>query len=207
MTMWLRWFFMCFCSLSTLAWADNGVRAVDPQPLSGAVSTEMPAEIPVPALPGGLSIYRLSAGDVISIRVLGEEDLSKEKVRLTDAGTISHPVLGEIRALGLTTGDVEKIVTDGLRGRYLVNPRVSVSIDEYRPFYINGMVEKPGGYPYQPGLTIRKAASLAGGFRERASLSKIYVIRENDPRQRSQNVDLNSLVLPGDIVTVDESFF
>lgn len=207
MTMWLRWFFMCFCSLSALAWADNGVRAVDPQPLSGGVLTEMPAEIPVPALPGGLSIYRLSAGDVISIRVLGEEDLSKEKVRLTDAGTISHPVLGEIRALGLTTGDVEKIVTDGLRGRYLVNPRVSVSIDEYRPFYINGMVEKPGGYPYQPGLTVRKAASLAGGFRERASLSKIYVIRENDPRQRSQNVDLNSLVLPGDIVTVDESFF
>lgn len=164
-------------------------------------------EVPVAPAISGLSSYRLSSGDVITIRVLGEDDLSKEKVRLTDAGTVSHPALGEIRALGLTTGEVEKIVTDGLRGRYLVNPKVSVSIEEYRPFYINGMVEKPGGYPYQPGLTVRKAASLAGGFRERASLSNIYIIREKDPTQKSQTVNLNTLVMPGDILTVDESFF
>ncbi|OMG54870.1 capsular biosynthesis protein [Azonexus hydrophilus] len=162
---------------------------------------------PAVILPSGLSIYRLYAGDVLNIRVLGEEELSKEKVRLTDAGTLSLPALGEVRALGLTTGELERAVEDGLRGRYLVNPKVSVSIEEYRPFYINGMVEKPGGYPYQPGLTVRKAASLAGGFRERASLSKIYIIRESDPAQRSQRVDLNTFVLPGDILTVDESFF
>jgi len=82
-----------------------------------------------------------------------------------------------------------------------------VQIDEYRPFYVNGMVEKPGGYPYQPGLTVRKAASLAGGFRERASLSKIYIIREEDPAQRPQKVELNTPVGPGDILTVEESFF
>lgn len=163
--------------------------------------------VPVSPVLSGLSAYRLSSGDVITIRVLGEDDLSKEKVRLTDAGTVSHPALGEIRALGLTTGEVEKIVTDGLRGRYLVNPKVSVGIEEYRPFYINGMVEKPGSYPYQPGLTVRKAASLAGGFRERASLSSISIIREKDASQKSQSVDLNSLVMPGDILTVDESFF
>lgn len=155
----------------------------------------------------GVSAYRLASGDVITIRVLGEDDLSKEKVRLTDAGTVSHPALGELRALGLTTGELEKIVADGLRGRYLVNPKVSVQIEEYRPFYINGMVEKPGGYPFQPGLTVRKAASLAGGFRERAAVSKIFIIREQDPLQRSQRAELNTLVSPGDIVTVEESFF
>lgn len=177
---------------------------------AGAQTEEVPeliADAPLAMMPSGLSAYRLFAGDVITVRVLGEDDLSKEKVRLTDAGTISHPALGEVRALGLTTGEVERIVTEGLRGRYLVNPKVSVTIDEYRPFYINGMVEKPGGYPYQPGLTVRKAASLAGGFRERASLSKIFIIREKDAAQRSQRVDLNSLVMPGDILTVDESFF
>lgn len=165
------------------------------------------APLAVQAAITGLSNYRLSSGDVLTVRVLGEEDLSKEKVRLTDAGTVSLPAIGEVRAFGLTMGELERTVEDALRGRYLVNPKVSVSIDEYRPFYINGMVEKPGGYPYQPGLTVRKAASLAGGFRERASLTKIYIIRERDVTQRSQRADLNALVFPGDIVTVDESFF
>jgi len=157
--------------------------------------------------PSGLSVYKLSAGDVISIRVLGEEDLNREKIRLTDAGSISYPALGEIRVMGMTIGDLEKIITDGLRGRFLVNPKVSVAIDEYRPFYINGMVEKPGGYPFQPGLTVRKAASLAGGFKERASVNKVFIIRESDPAQRSLPSHLNSPVYPGDIVTVEESFF
>ncbi|UCV13955.1 polysaccharide biosynthesis/export family protein [Quatrionicoccus australiensis] len=175
------------------------------------------AQSDVPSLPGndravigaptGLSTYRLAAGDVITIRVLGEEDLSKEKIRLTDAGSVSYPALGEVKVLGLTTGDLERIITTGLKGRYLVNPKVSVQIEEYRPFYINGLVDKPGGYPYQPGLTIRKAASLAGGFKERASINKIYIIRDGDPLQRSQKAELNTYVLPGDIVTVEESFF
>jgi len=158
-------------------------------------------------VPTGLSTYRLAAGDVITIRVLGEDDLSKEKIRLTDAGSVSYPALGEVKVLGLTTGDLERIITSGLKGRYLVNPKVSVQIEEYRPFYINGMVDKPGGYPYQPGLTIRKAASLAGGFKERASISKIFIIRDGDPLQRSQKAELSTYVLPGDIVTVEESFF
>ncbi len=153
------------------------------------------------------SSYQLGAGDIINIYVFGEDDLSKEKIKLTDAGTLSYPVLGELRVLGLTVGDLERMITDGLRGRYLVNPRVSVQVAEYRPFYINGMVEKPGGYPYQPGLTVRKAGSIAGGFRERASSSKMYVIRENDPTNKAEKVTMNTLINPGDIITVEESFF
>lgn len=155
----------------------------------------------------GMSSYRMATGDVITIRVLGEEDLSKEKIKLTDAGTVSYPALGEIKVLGLTTGELEQIVANGLRGRYLVNPKVSVQIEEYRPFYINGMVEKPGSYSFRPGLNVRKAASMAGGFKERASLSKIYIIRDGDPKQELKKVDQNSAVFPGDIVTVEESFF
>jgi polysaccharide export outer membrane protein len=154
-----------------------------------------------------LSTYELAAGDVISIRVFGEEDLSRDKVRLTDAGTISYPVLGEIRALGLTIGDLERRITAGLKDGYLVNPRVSVQIEEYRPFYINGMIERPGGYPYQPGLTVLKASSLAGGFKERASFSKITIIRERDPKAAKEKADLNTAVFPGDTIFVDESFF
>ncbi len=154
-----------------------------------------------------LSTYKLAAGDVITIRVFGEDDLSREKIRLSDAGTIPYPVLGEVRALGLTIGEIEKSITTGLTGRYLVNPRVSVTIEEYRPFYINGMVERPGGYPFQPGLTVLKASSLAGGFKERASFSKISIIREGDPAGRPQKADINSPINPGDTVFIEESFF
>jgi polysaccharide export outer membrane protein len=154
-----------------------------------------------------LSVYKLAAGDVITIRVFGEDDLSREKVRLTDAGTIPYPVLGEVKALGLTIGEIERSITKGLDGRYLINPRVSVTIEEYRPFYINGMVEKPGGYPFIPGLTVLKAASLAGGFKERASFNKITIIRENDPKNEPVKVDINTLVNPGDTIFIDESFF
>lgn len=154
-----------------------------------------------------LSVYKLGAGDVVSIRVLGEEDLSREKIRLTDTGTIFMPSLGELTVRGKTLGEVERLVVEGLRGRILVNPKVSVSVDEYRPFFINGMVDRPGGYPYQPGLTLRKAAALAGGFKERASMNKLFLIRGDDPSQRQSKVDLNTQIFPGDIITVEESFF
>ena len=127
-----------------------------------------------------LSSYRLGSGDVVSIRVLGEDDLKREKIRLSDAGTISFPMIGEIKVLGRRVAELEGLIADGLRGRYLLNPVVSVTIEEYRPFFVNGQVEKPGAYPFQPGLTIPKAISLAGGFKERASKEKIFVIREDD---------------------------
>lgn len=154
-----------------------------------------------------LSSYKLGSGDTISIRVLGEDDLKRERVRLSDAGTISFPVLGEIQVKGLTAGALQDYITKGLQGRYLLNPQVTVSIDEYRPFFVNGMVEKPGGYPFSPGMTVRKAISVAGGFKERASREKINVIRDDDSKQTPKKVDLNAAVLPGDIVTVEESFF
>jgi polysaccharide export outer membrane protein len=154
-----------------------------------------------------LSNYRLGAGDVITVQVLGEDDLKRERIRLSDAATISYPILGEIRLAGKTVSELEQVIRKGLQGRYLVNPQVTVTINEYRNFFINGQVERPGGYPFIPGLNVRKAVSLAGGFRERASKEKIYVIREDDPTQSAKRVDLNAQVNPGDIITVEESFF
>ena len=155
-----------------------------------------------------LSRYRLGSGDVLSIYVLGEDDLKREKVRLTDAGTIQFPVLGEIRIRGLTTGELEQKITSGLRAAdYLKNPKVTVSIDEYRPFFINGEVYKPGGYPYVPGLTVLKAVSLAGGFKDRASKTNMFVVRDGAPNEARKKVELDTAIYPGDILTVEESFF
>jgi protein involved in polysaccharide export with SLBB domain len=154
-----------------------------------------------------LSSYKLGSGDLISVRVMGEEDMKREKVRLSDAGTLSFPVLGEIKVKGMTVGGLEDYITQGLKGRYLLNPQVTVAIEEYRNFYVNGMVEKPGGYPFSPGLTVRKAITLAGGLKERASREKINIIRDDDPKQTPKRVEMSTAVLPGDILTIEESFF
>jgi polysaccharide export outer membrane protein len=178
-----------------LACAGVQAQAAAPQSPAGGASKEF------------MSSYKLGPGDVLTIRVFGEDDLSREKIRLTDTGTLFLPGAGEIAVLGKTLGEVERLAVERLKGRILVNPQVSVFVEEYRPFFINGMVDRPGGYPFQPGLTVRKAAVLAGGFKERASLKKIFLIRADDPQQKPTKVDLNATVLPGDIVTVEESFF
>lgn len=154
----------------------------------------------------GAAGFHLGPGDLINITVYGEEDLSRQHFRLPDSGLIMFP-FGEVSASGLTISELENRIADGLRGGYLVNPRVSVSIEEYRPFFINGQVAQPGAYPYKSGLTVRMAVSIAGGFKERASESKIYVVRETDPSHRQAKIDLDGEVFPGDTVTVEESFF
>jgi protein involved in polysaccharide export with SLBB domain len=153
-----------------------------------------------------LSDYRLGSGDRIQIQVFDEPDLSME-VRLSDAGTISYPFLGEVRVSGNTVSQLEAQIVGGLKGDYLVDPKVNVSVVEYRPFYINGEVEDPGGYPYQPGLTLRKAIALAGGFTERASKSKINVLSEGAIDGRQRQIGMDVMLNPGDIVTVEQSFF
>lgn len=151
--------------------------------------------------------YRLDSGDVISISVFGEEDLSFEKIRLSDAATVPYPFLGEVRAQGRTPAELEDLITAGLKDGYLINPRVTVNVLDYRDFYVNGAVEDPGGYSFQPGMTVRKAIALAGGTTDRASDSKMYVNRDGDPEGREREVEINDPLQPGDILTIDESFF
>jgi polysaccharide export outer membrane protein len=155
----------------------------------------------------GMSNYRLGSGDTISIVVFDEKELSLEKVKLSDAGSISYPMLGEIRVLGLTVSALQQKVTEGLKGSYLVNPKVTVSIDQYRDFFVNGQVYKPGNFPYQPGLTVRKAVSIAGGFKDRANKVTVSIIHENSDKPDPVKGTQSTLVTPGDTITVEESFF
>lgn len=150
--------------------------------------------------------YKLGSGDTVKITVYGQEDLSVE-TRLTDVGVINYPYLGEIGVIGMTSSGLENLIYEGLKGDYLVNPSVAVSIIEYRPFFINGEVKNPGGYPFQPGLTIDKAAALAGGYTERASKTKIFIDRTVDGKQLTLSADRYMQILPGDIVNIEQSFF
>ena len=107
----------------------------------------------------------------------------------------------------VSLADLEALITSHLKGDYLINPKVSIDMMEYRQFYVNGEVEDAGGFPYQPGLTVRKAISLAGGFKERASKDKIFVIHDDNKTGEPIKTTLNAAVRPGDIITVEQSFF
>ena len=153
-----------------------------------------------------LSHYKLGADDVISITVFDEPDLSLREARVSSTGTIAMPLIGQVAVRGLSVSDAEKAIRDLYLGDYLKKPDVTITIVEYRQFYVNGEVEKPGGYSYREGMTVQRAITLAGGFTERASRNNIKLIREN-----SSNVPieakLNTAVQPGDVITVEESFF
>ena len=163
----------------------------------------------------GGSQYRLGAGDMIEISVYDEPDLSLE-VRIGLSGKISFPLLGDVEVAGFSPKEVEQHLLERLKGPYLVDPSVTVAIVEYRPFYVTGEVEKPGSYAFHPGLTVDKAISVAGGFTERASKSKIYVIHDGTERSGAGELDgaserekvkLYDVVQPGDVITVEQSFF
>ena len=169
--------------------------------------TPTPPSVPTPhqAAQKGLSEYRLGAGDLIRVDVFEEPDLSIASVRLSDAGSISFPVAGEIRAEGLTAGELEGAIAEILRQDILINPRINVRVIEYRQFFLNGEVSEPGGYPFQPGLTLRKAIALAGGLTDRAT-QRMFVISEGRPTEQ-QAVSLDYRVRPGDIITVQQGLF
>ncbi|MFV8818160.1 polysaccharide biosynthesis/export family protein [Haliea sp. E17] len=149
--------------------------------------------------------YRLGAGDHITIQVFDEPDLSMN-FRLNDSGMVNYPLLGEVLVAGLTVNELEQRITGGLLDGYLVNPDVTVSIEEYRPIFIHGEVKQPGGFPYQPGLTVQKAVALAGGFTERAQRKNFKLQRSDNPED-DQAVGPDVTVMPGDIITVKRSFF
>ena len=156
--------------------------------------------------PMSFSTYGLSSGDEIRVSVFGEDDMDVE-TRLTDAGTISYPFLGEIRVKGMTVGQLQQYLTEKLKDGYFIDPQVNVAITEYRKFFVSGEVKDPGGFSFEPGLTLEKAIALAGGFTQRAARKEVMVTREVNGRQIEREMELDDSVLPGDIISIKESFF
>ncbi|WP_082859133.1 polysaccharide biosynthesis/export family protein [Microbulbifer sp. Q7] len=150
--------------------------------------------------------YRMNAGDRISIRVYGENDLNIDAM-LGESGNINYPFLGEIKVVGLTPEELEAIIVKGLKGDYLIDPSVTVSITQYRPVFIYGEVQAPGGYSYQPGLTVGKATALAQGITERGSENRIFLTREGDSEEERERVEMSTKLRPGDVVTIEQGFF
>jgi polysaccharide export outer membrane protein len=146
--------------------------------------------------------YRLGPGDKLHVQVLGADDLNGDFL-VGDNGTVSSPVIGDVKAVGLTRSELERDMEKQLARGYLKNPKVSVTILAYRPFYIYGEVTKPGGYPYASGMRVLSAVATAGGFTYRANQNYVVITRNGQERK----AEPNSPIQPDDVIRVPQRFF
>jgi polysaccharide export outer membrane protein len=161
---------------------------------------------PVRAQDQATSGYKLGSGDRIRVIVFGHEDLSGE-FDVDGSGNVSLPLIRTVDAAGLTVAELEEKIENELKPDYLLNPRISVEVLNYRPFYIYGEVNQPGSYPYVSGMTVINAVAMAGGYTYRARESSVRITRANDEQADTKTVDPGTPVLPGDVIEVPERFF
>ncbi len=109
--------------------------------------------------------YVIGGKDVLEITVYDEPDLNR-KVRVSNKGYISFPLIGDVKVAELTAAQVEKKLESLLKGGYIVNPQVSINILEYRSseIYVLGAINKPGAYPLMGENSLLEALSRAGGI-------------------------------------------
>ena len=153
-----------------------------------------------------VSGYQLGPRDRISVTVFNHPDLSGEYV-LDGNGRFSMPLIGVVDAGGKTPVELEEVLVNRFRPDYLVNPRVSIEVRNYRPYYLIGEVQSTGSFPYVAGITYLTAIAMAGGYSYRAKKDVVYVIRGDDPEQEEIKLDANEKVQPGDIIRVAERLF
>ncbi len=150
--------------------------------------------------------YTLGTGDQLRVIVFGEADLSGQFV-VDDTGHVRLPLIGQVEASGRTVREFEVDVAAKLSQGYLKDPRVSIEVTNYRPFFIIGEVNKPGEYPYVNGMNVLNAVALAGGFTYRAREGEVYIQHSGNSKEEEVDVDTGGKVLPGDIIRVKERFF
>lgn len=161
-----------------------------------------PAEVAV-----GLESYRLGAGDRVRVTVFNEPSLTGE-YNITPGGALAFPLIGVVSAGGQTINAVQQELAAKLGEGYVNDPRVSIEVLTYRPFYILGEVNRPGEYSYASGMTVEQAIARAGGFTYRANEKTVFLRRQTGASESA--VPLRSAqvaVLPGDTIRVGERYF
>jgi len=165
---------------------------------AGAATPKSSAEI--------VEQYRLGAADQIRVLVYNEPNLSGEFVVNAD-GRLSLPLIGEVDAAGRTTSEIRKDIEAKLADGYLKAPQVSIDVLVFRPFFILGEVNKPGDYPYTPGLTVLKAVATANGFTYRADEHHVFLKHPGDTAETKLPITADLPLGPGDTIRIAERYF
>lgn len=151
--------------------------------------------------------YTLDSGDEIRV-VVYEVDNLPQTYRVDASGNISMPMTGVVSVRGKTAQQVERAVASRLRDRFIKDPKVSVQVAAYRPFFVLGEVKNAGQYAYINGLTVESAVAVAGGYTERAFLSEARVVRPGPNGATTVSyVPGGYPIRPGDTIYVPERWF
>jgi len=154
-----------------------------------------------------ISPYRLGAGDEVRITVYGFDQMTNSYA-VSDTGTISLPLLPPLAVGGRTVAEVEQSVGAALKAKELVNdPSVSAQVVKYRPFFILGEVQRPGQYPFVPGMSVLTAVTIAGGYTFRAEKKNATITRQSGNAVIKGSGDQTALIAPGDTILIRESWF
>jgi len=179
-------------------------------PVAGLVGCSGPGSN-LPRVPDvETNVYTLGPGDQLRILTFGEQQLTGE-FRVDAAGEIALPLVGSVRAAGLTAKQLEGAVAQTLtRSKLYKNPSVSIEVINYRPIFILGEVSRPGQYPYQPAMTVVTAVAVGGGFTYRAVTDRFSIVRTSVSRGQTSTegaAGRATFVQPGDVITVFERIF
>jgi polysaccharide export outer membrane protein len=161
--------------------------------------------------------YRIGPGDVLAIRVWNQESMSNPHTRVRDDGKISVPFLQDVDVVGATPGELSQRLQTKLK-TYVVNPVVTVTVEEVRPLRISvlGEVTHPGQYELDRGAGVLAALAAAGGLTDYAHRDSIFVIRNPPDAKAPARIRFRYQALagaesraasfrlrPGDVVVVE----
>ncbi len=155
---------------------------------------------------GSDGAYVLGPGDRLRIKVYSDPDMSGE-YEINSGGAVSLPLVGDVKAMGLTTHGLEQAIAARMKGKVANEPHVSVEMASYAPFYIMGEVKKAGEYQYHIGLTVADAIATAGGLTYRANEKQIYLRHAGRAVEQIVTIDQPVPVFPGDNIRVSERIF
>jgi len=157
--------------------------------------------------------YSVGESDVLRVNVWKEPEVSQTVVVRTD-GSISMPLINEVKVAGMTPLTIQQVIADKLKA-FLTNPQVTVTVMEIhsKHAFITGEVAHPGGYPLNTETTVLQLIAQASGFTPFARKGDIVVLRsENGKQQRlrfkykevisGKKTDQNISLRPGDTVVV-----
>jgi polysaccharide biosynthesis/export protein len=147
--------------------------------------------------------YRLGSNDVVRIQVYGEEDLTVES-KVDGDGHINFPLLGMVSVAGKTTQELQEYLATRLASGYVRAPKVTAYVFKHRNVYVSGEVRAPGGYPYEEGLSVQKAVTIAGGLTDKAERNELRILRIVNGKEQTVQVQPDGLVLPDDTIVVAE---
>jgi protein involved in polysaccharide export with SLBB domain len=158
-------------------------------------------------LPPPIVTPHFQVGDRLTITVYDEPNLTGV-YDVDPAGAVMLPLIGAVKAVGLTQAELQREIADRYSsGKFLQEPKVTVTIVEYRPIYIFGEIAHPGAIPYSPGLNVLTAVTAAGGLTFRGRRDTV-LIQHAGEQVWNEYPQLSSVtIMPGDLIRIPERYY